>query len=75
MAIDERIPAMTDQELSRLHDNVLRLKDAGVVAQRNEAERVLPLIVAELAERKARAPARAPRKTAAPKTAAKKKKA
>ena len=75
MAIDERIPSMTDQELSRLHDNALRLKDTGAIAQRNEAERLLPLIDAELAERKARAPARAPRKTAAPKTAARKKKA
>jgi hypothetical protein len=62
MSIDERIPSLSDQELTRLHDNALRLRTSGAVSQRNEAERVLPLIDAELAERRARAPARPPRK-------------
>lgn len=75
MAIEERIPSMTDQELSRLHGNATRLRDAGAIAQRNEAERLLPLIDAELAERKARAPVRAPRKAVAKKAPARKKKA
>ncbi len=49
----------------------MRLALSGSVKQKADCERVLPLIDAELAERKARAPAPAARKTAAKKTKAK----
>jgi len=62
MSIDERIPSLSDAELARLHDNASRLREQGAVGQRTEAERVLPLIEAELAERRAREPVRPPRK-------------
>lgn len=64
MAIDERIAGYSDKELASLHNNVLRLAQSGTVQQRAEAERLMPLVDAELATRKARAPAR---KAAAPK--------
>lgn len=70
MAIDERIAGYSDKELGSLHDNVLRLAQTGSTAQRAEAERLMPLIDAELAERKAKAPVR---KTPVRKAAAKKK--
>ena len=71
MAIDERIPDYSDKELGSLHDNVRRLALSGSTAQRAEAERLMPLIDAELAARKAKAPVRAPpaRKTAKRKAA------
>ena len=60
MSIDERIPVLSDKELSSLKDNAARLALSGSVRQKAESERLTPLIDAELAERKARAPA--PRK-------------
>ncbi|OQW55820.1 MAG: hypothetical protein A4S17_05800 [Proteobacteria bacterium HN_bin10] len=69
MPIDERIAGYSDKELASLHDNVRRLAQAGTALQRAEAERLMPLIDAELAERKARAPAR---KAPAPRAAKKK---
>lgn len=60
MAIDERIPDYSDKELGSLHDNVQRLAQTGSTAQRAEAERLMPLIDAELAARKARAPVKKP---------------
>ena len=62
MSIDERIPALSDKELASLKDNAARLALSGSVRQKSESERLTPLIDAELAERKARAPA--PRKAA-----------
>ena len=72
MAIDERIPGFSDKELGSFHDNVRRLAQTGSTAQRAEAERLMPLIDAELAERKAKAPVRTPpvRKAAAKRKAA-----
>jgi hypothetical protein len=69
MAIEDRIPEMTDKELAVLHDNAKRLALSGAVKQQTDAERLTPLIEAELAARKARAPvkAKAVRKTAAKK--------
>jgi hypothetical protein len=59
MAIDERIAGYSDKELATLRDNVVRLAQSGSVQQKAEAERLMPLVDAELAERKARkAPAR-----------------
>jgi hypothetical protein len=62
MAIDERITSFSDKELATLHENVRRLADSGSVRQRAEAERLMPLVDAELAQREARAPKRAARK-------------
>lgn len=62
MAIDERITEFSDKELAALHDNVLRLVSSGSAPQRAEAERLMPLVDAELAQRQARAPKRATRK-------------
>jgi len=56
VSIDERIPALSDKELSSLKDNAARLGLSGSVRQKAESERLTPLIDAELAERKARAP-------------------
>lgn len=72
MAIDERIAGYSDKELASLSENVRRLAQSGSVQQRAEAERLMPLVDAELAARKARAPARKapvakPRKPAAAK--------
>lgn len=71
MAIDERIAGFSDKELATLSDNMRRLAQSGTVQQKVEAERLMPLVDAELAERKARAPVR---KVAASKTATKAKK-
>lgn len=75
MSIEERIPALSDKDLATLQDNALRLQQTGVAKQKNEAERILPLIEAELAERRARKPApvrkaAAPRKAPAPRKTA-----
>jgi hypothetical protein len=76
MAVDERIPGYSDKELTSLRDNIARLAQAGTTQQRAEAERLKPLVDAEFAARKARAPVRAPplkkaaagaKKTASPK--------
>ena len=68
MSIDERIPSLTDKELASLQENAMRLALSGSLKQKADCERVLPLIDAELAERKARAPAPAPRKGVVGKT-------
>ena len=71
MSIEDRIPTLTDKELASLQENAMRLAQSGSAKQKADCERVLPLIDAELAERKARAPAPVARKTAAKKTKAK----
>jgi hypothetical protein len=71
MAIDERIAGYSDKELASLRDNVQRLSQSGTVQQRAEAERLMPLVDAELAERKAKAPVKAPRATPVRKAKAK----
>jgi hypothetical protein len=48
MTLDQRIPTLTDPELSNLHDNAVRLARSGAPAQKTEAERLLPLIGAEV---------------------------
>ncbi len=77
MAIEERIPEMSDKELATFQDNAARLALSGTPQQKANAERLIPLISAEQADRRARAPvkpARAPAAKKAPrKTAAKKK--
>ncbi len=64
MSIEDRIPSLSDKELASLQENAMRLALSGSIKQKADCERVLPLIDAELAERKARAPAPAARKTA-----------
>lgn len=53
MEIDQRIPDLSDKELDNLHANAVRLSDSGTPIQRQHAERLLPLVVAALAERRA----------------------
>jgi hypothetical protein len=59
MTIDERIPALTDKELAQLQGNAVRLSQSGTAKQKADADRLMPLIDAELAGRRARAPAKA----------------
>jgi hypothetical protein len=44
MAIDDRIPEMTDKELDNLRENAERLAQSGSPAQKAEAARLLPII-------------------------------
>ena len=71
MSIEDRIPTLTDKELASLQENAMRLAQSDSAKQKADCERVLPLIDAEFAERKARAPAPAARKTSAKKAKAK----
>jgi hypothetical protein len=68
MAIEDNIAGMSPQELANLLGNANRLATSGSAKQQMDAARLLPLINAELEERRARAPAK---KTAVRKTAAK----
>ncbi len=56
MTIDEKLPSLTDKELTTLRSNAQRLGASGTPKQQAEASRLLPLISAELDGRKARAP-------------------
>ncbi len=56
MAVDERIASYSDKELANLRENIVRLAETGSAKQKAEAERLMPLVDAERAERKARAP-------------------
>jgi hypothetical protein len=60
-----RVPTMADDALVALRFNALRLKDSGNAIQRNSATDLLPVVEAEIAERKekkkASMPAKAPR--------------
>ena len=53
MAIGDRIPDLSDKELESFHANALRLKESGSAIQRQQAEELLPLLVAALEERRA----------------------
>jgi hypothetical protein len=57
MDIAERLPTLTDQQLTVMRSNAERLGRAGTNKQQGEAKRLLPLIQAEIDGRKARAPA------------------
>ena len=62
-----RVPLMADDALVSLRVNALRLIDAGSATQRNSATQLLPVVEAEIAERKekkkAAMPPKAPRAT------------
>ena len=62
MPLEDKFPAMSDTELATLLDNVNRLTHAGSDKQKVEAGRLHPLVAAEIADRKAKAP---PKKTVA----------
>jgi len=49
--IDQRIADLSDKELENLHGNAIRLAQSGSPGQRSEAERLLPLIGAEVEQR------------------------
>lgn len=57
MAIADMIPGLEPKALATLRDNALRLQQTGTPRQKAEAEALMPAIDAELAERKAKAPA------------------
>ena len=57
MDVASRLPSMTDQQLATMLGNAERLGLAGTNKQKGEAARLMPLIQAEIEERKARAPA------------------
>lgn len=57
MAIADMIPGLEAKALATLRENALRLQQTGTPRQRAEAEALMPAIDAELAERKAKAPA------------------
>jgi hypothetical protein len=60
-----RVPMMADDMLVSLRVNALRLKDTGSAIQRNSAADLLPVVEAEIADRKekkkASMPPKAPR--------------
>lgn len=49
---ERRFAELSDKDLESLHGNAVRLAQAGSGAQRLEAERLLPLIGAELERRR-----------------------
>ena len=53
MAIDDRIPDLTDKELDNLRANAERLSQTGTPAQKAEATRLLPIIEAASVTRRA----------------------
>jgi hypothetical protein len=71
MSMAERIPTMADADLVSLQVNASRLQDSGTDKQQRDAAELLPLIAAEIADRKAKAPPKPARKTAAKKKAEK----
>lgn len=48
MAIDDRIPQMSEPELLNLQANATRLITSGSAPQKAEAERIMPLVEAAL---------------------------
>ena len=78
--VEGTIPDLPAKELASLHANALRLTQSGAAKMQAEAQRLLPLIEAELEKRKAAAPpervrkASVPRKPAAPRKAPAKRK-
>lgn len=51
MLHDKRIPELTDKELENYYNNAVRLAQAGAPAQREEAERLLPILSREVRRR------------------------
>jgi hypothetical protein len=69
-SIADRLPDLADEQLVNLRANTTRLSTAGTDRQRAEAETLLPLVDAEIADRKSKlpppkTPVRKPRATTA----------
>jgi hypothetical protein len=63
MTLNDRIPDMSDPDLTSLHANAQRLETAGSAAQQKAAAEILPVITAELERREAAKPPKpAPKK-------------
>lgn len=75
MEMDQRIPDLSDKELEALQANALRLMESGTQKQRQQAEELLPLIGAQLEERRVAKAETQAEKRAAAKKAPKKAKA
>ena len=70
MSMADLIPTLHDADLASLQSNAERLETTGTDKQKRDAAELLPLIAAELADRKAKAPPKPPRKTPVRKKAA-----
>jgi hypothetical protein len=70
MSMADLIPTMADADLVSLANNCTRLQVSGTDKQQRDAAELLPLIAAEIADRKAKAPPKPPRKTAVKKKVA-----
>jgi hypothetical protein len=51
MDIDSHIGELSDKDLENLHGNAIQLAQSGTASQRAEAERLLPVIGAEVERR------------------------
>ena len=58
----DRVPQMTDDALTQLQTNALRLKESGTALQKGAVVDLLPVVEAELARRRAEKIANAPPK-------------
>ena len=63
MDMATKLPSMTDQQLTTMLGNAERLGHAGTNKQKTEAARLMPLIQAEIDDRRARAPAKPARRS------------
>jgi hypothetical protein len=52
LGMDQRIAALTDKELESYHANAVRVAQSGASRQREEAERLLPVLGAAMEERR-----------------------
>lgn len=66
MTLAERLPELDDKALTNLRDNARRIAGDASSRKAAEAAELLPLIDAEIADRKAKAPPPAPRARKAP---------
>jgi hypothetical protein len=48
VGIEQKIPELSDKELENLHANAVRLAQSGTQQRRQQAEALLPLLVAEI---------------------------
>ncbi len=58
MSMIDQIPSLTDDGLTTLRANAMRLAESGAAKQQAAAQELLPAIEAEIAKRKAEKPAR-----------------
>jgi hypothetical protein len=67
--LEEKFPGMSDAEITTLLANIDRLTETGSAIQKMEAQRLHPLVIAEIADRRAKAPPKVvkSRKAAKPK--------